>query len=368
MADRILTLRELNRATLARQLLLERESMPLPAVIERLAGLQAQLARAPYVGLWTRVSELHREALDQLIDNRTVIKATWVRATLHLCTANDYLRFRTTLQPMLTRAASTIGKGRGAKFDQNKLLQAAREYIGERPRTFAEISEMVSILMPDQDVGALRYAVRMHLPLVQVPVTGGWSYSNQPEFTLAESWVGRSISTEDRLPELVVRYLAAFGPASVTDMQTWSGMAALKEPFEKLKPELKIYRAEGRREFFDAPDLAIPSGDVPAPVRFLPEFDNLLLSHSIRARVIADEHRSKVYLPGLRVAATILVDGFVRGVWKIDKTKNAAALLIEPFDKLTRDDRAALIEEGEQLIRWVEPEAKSFEVQCKSHY
>jgi len=142
----------------------------------------------------------------------------------------------------------------------------------------------------------------------------------------------------------------------------------MREAFEKLKPKLKLYRAEGRREFFDAPDLAIPSGDVPAPVRFLPEFDNLLLSHSNRARVIADEHRSKVYLPGLRVAATILVDGFVRGVWKIDKTKNAAALLIEPFDKLTRDDRAALIEEGEQLIRWVEPEAKSFEVQCKSHY
>lgn len=368
MSDRILTLRELNRATLTRQLLLERETMPLPAVIERLAGLQAQLARAPYVGLWTRVRDLQRETLDHLIDNRMVIKATWVRATLHLCSADDYVRFRTTLQPMLTRAASTIGKGRSAKFDQNKLLEAAREYIGEKPRTFAEISEMVSILMPDQDVGALRYAIRMHLPLVQVPVTGGWSYSNQPEFTLADSWIGRSISSEDRLPELVFRYLAAFGPASVTDMQTWSGMPAMKEAFEKLKPELKLYRAEGRREFFDAPDLAIPSGDVPAPVRFLPEFDNLLLSHSNRARVIADQHRSKVYLPGLRVAATILIDGFVSGVWKIEQAKNAAALVIEPFDKLTRNNRAALIEEGEHLIRWVEPGSKSFEVQCKSHY
>ena len=362
MADRILNLRELNRATLARQMLLEREAMPLPAAIERLAGLQAQLARAAYVGLWTRLRDFRRETLDHLIENRSVIKATWVRATLHLCTADDYIRFRATLQPMLTRAASTIAKGRGGDFDLNKLLSAAREYIGERPRTFAEISEMVNKLMPDQDVGALRYAVRMHLPLVQVPVTGGWGYSNQPEFTLADSWIGRPIAPEDRLRELVLSYLAAFGPASVTDMQTWSGMPSLKETFQKLRPELKLHRAEGRRELFDAPGLVIPDGDVPAPVRFLPEFDNLLLSHSNRTRVIADEHRSKVYLPGLRVAATILIDGFVRGAWKIEKSKSAAALVIEPFDKLTRHDRAALTQEGESLVRLVEAKSKSFEV------
>lgn len=362
MADRILTLRELNRATLARQMLLERETMPLPTAIERLGGLQAQLARAPYVGLWTRLRDFRRETLDHLIGNRSVIKATWIRATLHLCTADDYIRFRATLQPMLTRAASTIGKNRGGDIDLKKLLAAAREYIGERPRTFAEISEMVTKLMPGQDVGALRYAVRMHLPLVQVPISGGWSYSNQPEFTIAESWIGRPIAREDGLRELVLRYLAAFGPASVTDMQTWSGMPTLKETFEKLKPELQLYRAEGRRELFDAPDLVIPGGDLTAPIRFLPEFDNLLLSHSKRTRVIADEHRSKVYLPGLRVAATILVDGFVRGVWRIEKTGSAATLVIEPFDKLTRHDRAALTEEGESLVRLAEAKSKSFEV------
>jgi winged helix DNA-binding protein len=362
MADRILKQRELNRATLARQMLLKREAMQPPVAIERLAGLQAQLARAPYVGLWTRLRDLRRETLEQLIASRTVIKATWIRATLHLCTADDYIRFRATLQPMLTKAASAIGKSRSRDFDLNKLLAAAREYIGEKPRTFAEISEMVSKLMPEQDVGVLRYAVRVHLPLVQVPVTGGWSYSNQPEFTLADSWIGRSISPEDGLRELVLRYLAAFGPASVTDMQTWSGMPSLKETFEKLKPELQLYRAEGRRELFDAPGLVVPADDLPAPVRFLPEFDNLLLSHSNRTRVIADEHRSKVYLPGLRVAATILIDGFVRGVWKIEKTKNTATLAIEPFEKLTRHDRAALIEEGESLIRWAESKSKSFEV------
>ena len=136
----------------------------------------------------------------------------------------------------------------------------------------------------------------------------------------------------------------------------------LKETFESLKPELQVYRADGRRELFDAPDVIIPDGDVPAPVRFMPEFDNLLLSHTNRTRVIAEEHRSRVYLPGLRVAATILVDGFVRGAWKVEKTKTATMLVIEPFFKLSRDERAALMEEGEKLIRFVESKSKSFEV------
>jgi hypothetical protein len=361
MADRILTLRELNRATLARQLLLERATMSVPAAIERLVGLQAQLAVAPYVGLWTRLHDFHHSDLADLIENRTVIKATLMRATLHLFTAEDYVRFRTTLQPVLIGAGGAIAKRRGADFDLDKLLSAAQQYIGEKPRTFAEISAMVSELIPDKDVRAMRYTVRTHLPLVQVPIPSGWSYSNTPEFTLAEAWLGRPLAPEDRLRELVFRYLAAFGPASATDMQTWLGLK-LKDTFEKLKPELQTYRAEGRRELFDLPDLALPDGDVPAPVRFLPEFDNLLLSHSNRTRVLADEYRSKVYLPGLRVAATVLVDGFVRGVWKIEKTKDAATLVIEPLATLTPQDRAALVEEAERLVRFVEAKAKSFSV------
>jgi len=361
MADRILKLRELNRATLSRQMLLERESLSVPAAVERLAGLQAQLASAPYAGLWTRLRDFQREDLAREIENRKVVKATMMRGTLHLCTADDYLRFRTALKPLLIGAASEIAKRRGGDFDMDKVLKAARKFIGEKPRTFAEISDMLTGLMPDCDVGAMRYSVRTHIPLVQVPINTGWSYSNKPEFTLAESWIGRPISPEDNMRELVFRYLAAFGPASVTDAQTWMGMK-LKETFEKLRPELQTYRGEGRTELFDLPGVQLPAEDVPAPVRFLPEYDNLLLSHSNRSRVIADEYRSKVYLPGLRVAATILVDGFVRGAWKIEKAKTAATLVIEPFDKLTKKDRAALTEEGERLVRFVEPKAKSFEV------
>jgi DNA glycosylase AlkZ-like len=360
MSDRILNLRELNRATLSRQMLLEREALSVPAAIERLAGLQAQLASAPYAGLWTRLCDFQREDLAREIENRKVVKATMMRATLHLCTADDYLRFRTALKPLLIGAASEIAKRRGGEFDTDKVLKAARKFIGEKPRTFAEISDMLTGLMPDYDVGAMRYSVRTHIPLVQVPINTGWSYSNKPEFTLAESWIGRPISPEDNLRELVFRYLAAFGPASVTDAQTWMGMK-LKEIFEKLRPELQTYRGEGRTELFDLPGVQLPAEDVPAPVRFLPEYDNLLLSHSNRSRVIADEYRSKVYLPGLRVAATILVDGFVRGAWKIEKAKTAVTLVIETFDKLTKKDRAALTEEGERLVRFVEPKAKSFD-------
>lgn len=362
MAERALTLRELNRATLARQMLLARADVSVPAAIERLVGMQAQLASAPYVGLWTRLPDFKRADLAELIENRTVVKATLMRATLHLCTAADYLRFRTTLQPMLSGARETVIKQRGSDFDRDKLLNAARKFIGEKPRTFAEISTMVAELMPDQDVGALRYTVRTHLPMVQVPIASGWSYSSKPEFTLAETWLGQKISPEDKLKELVLRYLAAFGPASVTDAQTWLGLK-LKEVFEELRPKLQVYRDEGRRELFDLPDQALPAEDTPAPVRFLPEFDNLLLSHSNRKRVVADEHRARVYLPALRVAATILVDGFVRGAWKIEKSKTAATLVIEPFEKLAKKERATLAEEGERLLRFVEASAKSFEVQ-----
>ncbi|MEK7832824.1 MAG: winged helix DNA-binding domain-containing protein [Acidobacteriota bacterium] len=364
MPDRILNLRQLNRATLARQMLLARESLSASAAIERLAGMQAQLASAPFVGLWTRLKGFKREDLAAAIEARQIVKATMMRATLHLCSAEDYLRFRSTLEPMLSEARETIIKQRGSDFDRDKLLTQARKFIAEKPRTFAGISDWLAGLMPDQDVGALRYTVRTHLPMVQVPVSGGWSYPGKPEFTLAESWIGRKISPKDELPELARRYLAAFGPASVNDMQTWSGfkLPVLKEVFEKLRPELQTYRDETKRELFDLPGTSLPGEDAPAAIRFLPEFDNLLLAHNKRHRIVADEHRSRVYLPALRVAATILIDGFVGGVWKIEKTKTTAALVIEPFDKLAKKDRAVLVEEGELLVRFIEPTARSVEV------
>ncbi len=363
MAERKLTLRELNRATLARQMLLERASVSISTAVERLIGLQAQMAQPPYLGLWTRLSDFQRADLAKLIESHQIVKATWVRATLHLLTAADYTRFRATLQPVLEGASAEIAKRRGGSdFDRDHVLTAARTFIAETPRTFAEITTMLEALLPDVDVGSMRYTVRTHLPMVQLPTSSTWSYPGNPQFTLADSWISQSFSTDSDFRALFFRYLAAFGPASATDMQTWSGLAKLKDAVEALRPELIVYRDEQNREIFDLPDMTLPDGATSVPIRFLPVYDNLLLSHTKRTRVVADSYRPKVYLPGLRVAATILVDGFVAGTWTTEKKKGIATLTIAPFDTLKPQHRAALSEEGERLIRFTEPDAKSYEI------
>ncbi len=363
MPERILTLRDLNRALITRQLLLAPALLTVPEVIAHLGGLQAQQAAPPYVGLWTRLPNFQRDDLARLIKDHTVVKATWIRATLHLVTAADYRRFRTTLQPALAGASASITQRRGVELDIDSILAEAQRFIGEQPRTFAEITAHFSELMPDTDIGSIRYTVRTHLPLVQVPTETRWSYPGNPQFTLAESWLGQPIDDQDYLRDLIFRYLAAFGPATTADMQSWSGFGKLKEVVDKLKPELVVYRDEKKRELFDLPNLPLPGGDLPVPVRFLPEFDNILLSHNQRQRIVADEDRKRVYLPALRVAATLLIDGFVGGVWKVEKAKGTATLTIEPFAPLTPSQRRDLTDEAEQLVRFVEPDAKAHQVQ-----
>lgn len=360
MAERILTLREINRTTLARQMLLSRESGSALDTVSRLVGLQAQSAMAPFVGLWTRVQGLAREEVAGLVEDKTILKATLMRGTLHLVTAEDYIRFRSTLQPVLDAALAGILKGRADDLDVPRLLEAAEPFLDESPRSFAEITKMAEKLLPGTDPGAMRYTVRMRLPLVQVPVAKGWSYPGNPKYALAESWLGKAVPPGDSFKELVLRYLSAFGPASAADMQTWSGFG--KERMEELRPELTTYRDEKGKELFDHPDLNIEDPDQPAPERFLPEYDNLLLSHANRTRVIADEHRSKVYIPVLRVRSTILVDGFVAGSWKVEKAKGTATLTVEPFSTLSRSSRKALSEEGEKLVRFVGYHAKRHDV------
>lgn len=363
MADRVLTVRELNRTTLSRQLLLERTASSIPETVGRLVGLQAQLASAPYVGLWTRIHNFGRDALARLIEDHTIIKATLMRATLHLFTAEDYLLLHGAVQPALDAAQTSIAKRRDGDVDVAKVLAMAKAYIGETPHTFAEISAYFTEQMPQFDIGAIRYTIRTQLPLVQVPVSSGWSYPGNPQFTLAEGWLGKPIPTENHFRTLVLRYLAAFGPATVTDLQKWSGIPKLKAAVEKLKHELVTYRDETKRELFDLPELPIIDADTPASIRFLPEFDNILLAYDKRTRIIANEYKSKVYLPGLRVAATLLIDGFVGGVWRMSTKKKITTLEIEPFHKLSKTNYDVLIEEAEKLVRFVEPEAQTHAVQ-----
>ncbi len=360
MTERVLSLHELNRATLDRQLLLRRHAIPASEAIERLAGMQAQLAQPPFVGLWSRVEGFEREELAAMYRARTAVRATLMRATLHLVTTRDFVQFRETLQPVLDAAGASITSRRDSSdFDREAVLSVAREFIAEQPRTFAEISKLLESRWPDVDIGSMRYTVRTQLRLLQVPIDGPWSFPTNAPFTLAEPFLGATLDPAHHVEDLVMRYLAAFGPATVRDMQTWCGLPNLKDAFDSLRPQLQVYRDEKKRELFDLPDTELPGPSIEAPVRFLPEFDNILLSHQDRRRVVPDAVRKGVYLPALRVAATILVDGVVSGSWKLQASKTSAELVITPFRELSAGEREALAAEGEPLIAFLEPSATS---------
>ena len=332
--ERVLTLQELNRATLARQMLLERESLSVPEAVERLVGLQAQVPNPPYIGLWTRLRDFRRDDLTKLMERREIVRAVMMRSTLHLVTAEDHQRFRPTIQPALARALGAFFGKRAKELDVEKLVEAVRPFVEEEPRTTGELRGLLSEIEPEADPEAMAYTVRTYLPLVQVPPAGTWGSGSRAAYTTAESWLGENKRTGD-LRELLFRYLAAFGPATVMDFQAWSGMTGLKKAVEEFKGELRVFRDKEDKELLDLPNAPLPSPETPAPVRFVPEYDNLILSHSDRRRVIADEHRRKVFLSAARVRATILVNGFVRGAWKIEKSKGTAKLLIEPFEPLS---------------------------------
>jgi hypothetical protein len=258
---------------------------------------------------------------------------------------------------MLSRGLQSILKARGAKLDSDALVAEARAFLLAGPRPFEEIRAHLLGLHPKTDERAMGYAVRMSLPLVMVPTDATWGYPAIAAFAEAEDWLGKPLAAGDALPDLVMRYFAAFGPASVSDVQTWSGLQGLRAVVETLRPRLRIFRDERGRELFDVPDGPRPAGDTPAPVRFIADYDNLLLAHQDRRRIVADEHRARVYLPGLRVAATFLIDGFVGGTWKVETKRGVATLSLNAFGTLAKAARAALEREGEALVAFLEPDA-----------
>ncbi len=356
---RTLTLRELNRATLARQILLGREALPVSDAVRRLVGLQAQVASPPYVGLWTRLEGFRPRDLNDLLEEGKIIRAALMRSTLHLMTAGDYLLLRPALQPALSRALNAFFGKRARGLDSERIVALARAHLDEEPCAYGELRAHLAEQHPDRDPEALAYAARTYLPMVQVPsVDAPWGFSNRPPYATPEAWLGEAPSGPEDPRGLILRYLAAFGPATTGDVQAWSGMVRLRESVEALRPELRAFRDEGGRELFDLPDAPLPDADAPAPVRFLPEYDNALLAHADRTRIVADEHRSRVFLSAGRVRATFLVDGFVAGTWKVERERGSARLEIEPFGTLREGVREALDEEGEKLVRFLQ-EAKA---------
>ncbi|WP_242339880.1 MULTISPECIES: winged helix DNA-binding domain-containing protein [Anaeromyxobacter] len=352
MPGRPLSLRALNRATLARQLLLARQRVPVLRAIERLAGLQAQLARPPFIGLWSRVEGFRREELRRLVASRAVVRGPLMRATLHLVTAADFLAFRGPLQPALD-AASRIVADRLVNVDLARVIAAARALFEEEPRTFDELRPLLGARFPGVDLRALAYAVRTQLPLVQVPSEDAWAFHGSGRFAVAEAWLGEAIPDERSPEALAVRYLAAFGPATAADLQAWSGLGRLDGALAAIRPKLRSFRDEDGRELLDLPRAPRPPEDTPAPVRFLPEWDNLLLAHADRRRVVAEAHRKALTTKNLVVPPTFLVDGFAAGRWRIAGTGKRTKLELEPFAPLPRRTRDALEEEGERLVGFV---------------
>ena len=362
-----LSQRALNRALLARQMLLERETTTALDAIARLVGLQAQMPRPPFVGLWTRLRDFRRAELVGALHDRSAVRVTSMRGTLHVMTSTDYCAMRGALQPMLSRGMSSILRDRGAALDIDALDAEARRFFGKAAATFDALRNHLEAKYPKGDERAMAYAIRTHVPLVQVPTDATWAFPAAADFTLADRWLSTTVSTEATSAEsLVLRYLAAFGPATPADAQAWSGMGGLRETFETLRPSLVTFRDARNRELFDLPDAPRPDEDARAPVRFVPDYDNIVLSHDDRTRIIADEHRGRVTLKNLQVRATFLVDGFVAGTWRSERKRKAAVLVIEPFGAVTKKARAALEEEGESLLGFLEDDATEREIRWAS--
>lgn len=358
----VLTRRQLNRATLARQMLLAREKTTALRAVERLAGLQAQVAKPPFIGLWSRVLGFRREDLIRLLQRRQVVRATLMRGTLHLMGSKDFIDLRAALQPALSKGMQSILRDRAKGLDLDRVVVAARACLQERPRTFEELRPILLKRFPKGDERAMGYAVRTHLPLVQVPSEAEWGFPGSAEFALGDAWIGKPLGSDPEPHRLVLRYLSAFGPATAADVQTWSGLAGVAPVLESLRSRLVTFRDERGRELFDLPRAPRPPEDAEAPVRFVPEYDNLVLSHADRTRIVADAHRRSIVTANLQVRATFLVDGFVAGTWKVERKQAAATLLVEPFETLAGKARTELAIEGDALLRFAEPGAERFEV------
>jgi hypothetical protein len=308
--------------------------------------MQAQEPLAPYTGLWTRLTDFDPDELSRMTETGEVVRGTLMRRTVHLVTADDYLALRPVLQDMVERgyAGSAFAK-QIAGVDMGELLAAGRALVEEQPRTTAELRDALGPRWPDADAESLAYAVRYHLPLVQLPPRGMWPTRRghaRARVTTVEHWLGRSLSADTSPHATIRRYLAAFGPATVPDIAAWSGLTKVREAVATMK--LRTLRDDRGRELLDVEDGPLPDADTPAPPRFIPPFDNVVLGHKDRSRIVTEENRPRLIADLGK--PMLLVDGFVRGTWRITDHR----LIVDPWHSLTREEQAAVDEEGERLL------------------
>ncbi len=349
-----LTTRALGRALVARQLLAERARMTALEAVEHLVGLQAQAPKPPYFGLWSRLAGFRAEELAALLRERQVVRVSVMRGTVHLVSAADCLQLRPLTRVLYERILRTNYRERLAGADPAEIAEAGLSLLRQQPRSARELAVELGELWPTHDPQALSQAARALCDVVQIPPRGLWGRSGQPTYETIESWLGRPVSPEPSVERVVLRYLGAFGPASVMDAQTWSGLTRLGEVVERLRPQLRVFRSESGRELFDLPDAPRPDPELPLPARFVAEYDNLILSHADRTRVIDDAARRTIASRNGQVPGTILLDGRVRGMWKAEQPRRkAATLTVTPFGRrLTGDEEQAVAVEGERLLRF----------------
>lgn len=341
----VLDRRTLNRTLLARQLLLEPAELEPLAAVEHLVGMQAQVPLDPYVGLRARLRALDPEAVGAALLERRLVRLTLQRSTLHLVSARDALRLRPALQAMLERAFASSPFARElAGLELGPLLERAAAMLAERPRTMAELRREVADWTPDRDANALAHAVRYLVPSVQVTPRGVWGRTLRPTLTPLAAWLGRADGAAP-LDELARRYLRAFGPATAADLRTWSWLPDARGILERLRPELRVYRDEAGRELFDVPDGRFRDGGCPAPVRFLPEYDNVFLSHADRSRIVDAVAWDTSFLH----QGVLLADGFVAGSWKLTRSKREASLAVDVRTRVTARTGREIEGEAEAL-------------------
>ena len=350
MTDDVLTTQQLNRASLARQHLLERRTAAADTTLEHLVGLQAQEPQEPYVGLWSRLNRFEPAELVALLEDRGAVRTALMRRTLHLLTARDALALRPLHQPMLvTRMLSTLRR-RLPGVDLDQLADLARPLFAEEPQGVTEVARQLADRWPEVSPRDLGDALSSLLPLVQVPPRGIWRKDGSARQTTIESWLGRPLDQPGTsADELVLRYLAAYGPASSADVRAWSGLTGLRDALQRLRPELRTFRDERGRELFDIPDGPLPDVETPAAPRFLPAFDNAVLGYDDRSRIIDDAHR-QLSVAGARF---LLVDGRVAATWTTDGDVDDMTLRIRALRPLRRVDRDAIAAEGESLLMFL---------------
>ncbi|GAA0499238.1 hypothetical protein Ade02nite_83250 [Paractinoplanes deccanensis] len=338
-----------------RQLLLSRSSLGLRDALVQVGGLQAQEAQSWYVGLWSRLAGYDPGETSALLADAEIVRLALMRNTIHLVTAEDALWLRPLLDRVIDR--STMGAfGRDVSgIDHDELVAAAREALAQKPMMFRELGRALAERFPGRDVTALGYAARAWLPMAQLPPRGLWGRSGRPVHVPLDMWV-KGTPRAGTPDELFLRYLAAFGPATPADCRQWSGLTRLGEVAERLRPQLITFEDPNGRELFDLPGAPRPDPDTPAPVRFLSDFDNLLLSHADRTRVVDVDYTTQGFGNAIpEQPRSLLVDGFVTATWRPTIDRERATLTVRPFRRLTTAERTEIETEGAALLDFLAP-------------